>query len=108
MVITNGNCSTISVCTTVAVTGTEDSEGRNAFEVYPNPFNEVFTVRTGTRAGTIRVELFNADGRMVLDETHGGLEVITMQTAHLPQGSYMLRLTTHKASITRSVVAVCQ
>ncbi|MBK9176801.1 MAG: T9SS type A sorting domain-containing protein [Flavobacteriales bacterium] len=104
VVITSGNCSQTSSCTEVIVTGTTDIEGRDAFTVYPNPFNELLTVRTSGAVGNVRVELFNTAGQMVVGGIHSGLEVITVQTADLPSGSYMLRVSSDKASATRVVV----
>ena len=104
VIITSGDCSQTSACTAVTITGIGDSEGRDAFMVYPNPFSDMITVHSGGKAGSIRVEVFNKAGQMVVGETHSGQELITVQTAHLPSGSYSLRLTTRGASVTSRLV----
>jgi hypothetical protein len=104
VIIISGDCSQTSACTAVTVTGTEDLESDGAFVVYPNPFNDRFTVRTDVQAGNVHVELFNTDGRLVLHERHNGSGLITMHTQQLSAGSYMLRVTTDNESSTTSVV----
>lgn len=104
VIITSGNCSQTSSCTAVTTLGTEDLEGRDGFTLFPNPFSDMLTVRTGLQSGTVRAELFSADGRLVLEGTRSGLELITLGTAALPSGTYVLRLTTANARATRSVV----
>jgi ribosomal protein S19 len=104
VIITDGDCSQTSSCTAVTTTGTADIEGRDAFAVYPNPCTDMVTVRTNVETGNVRLELFNAAGQMIVGETRRGMELITVQTAHLPAGSYMLRLTTEHVSTIRNLV----
>ncbi|MEO8591394.1 MAG: T9SS type A sorting domain-containing protein [Flavobacteriales bacterium] len=80
------------------------AENSDALVVWPNPFNDQVTVRIDARTGSVRVELFNAAGQRVLDETRNNMDLVTVRTTHLPAGSYMLRLTTDKTSITSTLV----
>ncbi len=102
--ITSGDCSQTSLCTAVTITGFEDGEGQDAVMVFPNPFNDMVTVRNRGGSGTVRVAIFNMAGQVVVEETRSGVELLTIQTAHLPSGSYTLRLTTGGASTTSHLV----
>ena len=98
VVISSGDCSVTSACTAVVITGTAEVQGREAFRVYPNPFTDRFTVRTDARSGTVRVQLYNADGRLVLEQAQGGAERIAVRTAQFPSGTYVLRVITDKGT----------
>ncbi len=82
----------------------DDQTDGDAFVVFPNPFQDLVTVRTGTWTGSVRVQLFNADGRLVLEETRSSMEPIVVRTGHLSSGTYVLRLRTDDTSNTTILV----
>lgn len=104
VIITSGDCSVTSACTAVVVTSTAELVGDAAFSVHPNPFQDQLIIGTGAQAGPVRVQLFNADGRLVLEEARSNGERIILRTAQLPAGSYALRILGPNASKTLLVV----
>ncbi|MBL0126469.1 MAG: T9SS type A sorting domain-containing protein [Flavobacteriales bacterium] len=104
VIITSGDCAQTSDCTAITILGTSDLTSGNTFVVYPNPFAEVITVRTNGQAGPLRVELFNLSGQRVIDEMKSAVETITVHTADLTPGSYVLRLTSGTTRTTMRVV----
>lgn len=103
VILSSGDCSETSECTSMTMTGVDELQGRDAFAVYPVPFSDKLTVRTNGTLGSVRVEIFNLTGQLVMDQTHGGME-ITLHTADLPSGCYVLRLTAENSRTTMSVV----
>ncbi|MBK7296931.1 MAG: T9SS type A sorting domain-containing protein [Flavobacteriales bacterium] len=104
VILTMGDCSVTSECTSVIVNGVEDRSSLNAFAVYPNPFNEILTVRSNGQSGVVHVELINMAGQMLRNETRTGMELITIATGQLAPGSYVVRLTSANESTTLSVI----
>lgn len=98
-----GDCMQTSSCTAVIVTGVDELAGRDAFSVYPNPFGDRIIVSTNGKLGPVRAELLNLTGQVLLDETRSGME-ISLQTADLPTGSYILRLSSDNARSSFRVV----
>ncbi len=103
VIVTDGDCEEISACTTVTVTGVAE-QSSDIFAVFPNPFAEQLTVRTSSRTGMTRVEMFDVSGQLVLDETRTSVEILTIATNALPPGSYVLRLTNGSARTSLRVV----
>jgi hypothetical protein len=93
VIITSGNCSQTSDCLAVIGTAVSGIAGGMDLVVYPDPFQDVLTIRTTAQAGTLRVELFSTAGQLLIDEIHSAAELITLSTAQLAPGSYVLRLT---------------
>ena len=104
VIVSDGDCSVTSECTVVIVTGVAEQNGVDAFSVYPNPFNEMLTVRTNGLQGQVRIELFSMSGQVLINEVRNGLEVNTVGTAQLAPGSYVLRLTSDNGRATMNVV----
>ncbi len=104
VVITSGSCSQTSECVTVITTGVADNEAQVEIMVYPNPFDEVLTVRAHGLSGTVRVDLFATSGQLLFTGTHSAVDLITLSTAQLVPGSYVLQLTDDNARRTVHVV----
>jgi hypothetical protein len=76
---------------------------------YPNPFNTTTTVRFDLqRASDVRVDIFNALGRLVTTAIHGhrgaGVHEVTVQAADWPSGVYFYRLRTSDFTETKKMV----
>lgn len=69
------------------ITGIAEQNGVDAFSVYPNPFNEMLTVRTNGHQGPVRIELFSMSGQVLINEVRRGMEMNTVGTAQLAPGS---------------------
>ncbi len=104
VIITSGDCSQTSDCTAITILGTSDLTNGNAFVVFPDPFTDHLMVRTNGQAGPLRVELFNLSGQRVIDEMKSAVETITVHTAELTPGSYVLRLSSGTSRTTMRVV----
>jgi hypothetical protein len=93
VVLTDGHgCSTRSACYSVTGVGVQDVIVMGDVGVYPNPAAEIVHIAvSGT--GTYRVQLFSADGRLVLvqNQVSGSLHSISL--SELPQGVYFLAVT---------------
>ncbi len=79
----------------------EDTENREAaqkaalsFSANPNPFSETLEVTLGENTqGPVHLQLLNLSGQVVIDRREmPGLEQVTLPTAHLASGFYMLRI----------------
>jgi hypothetical protein len=63
----------------------------NTIRVYPNPFNEFFTVNGITQA--VNVSVYNALGSIVYSATHNKIDELTIPTKHFAKGVYIITLT---------------
>jgi len=78
-----------------------------AFDIYPNPAQDQFTLRLTNQELTGRATLYNHLGLAVADRTfQPGPNFVDLpfNTATLPDGLYVLRLTNSKTVTTRTVV----
>jgi hypothetical protein len=96
-----GLCASARVIINVqSPTGIEDV---NAFaaSVFPNPFTSVLNIRLTHPAQS--VQLFDINGRIVMEQTAGNNEVI-FNTQELTNGTYFLKVITVQSSIAKRIV----
>ena len=72
--------------------------------IYPNPFNETLTLKTGVDNRIKKIELFDLSGRVVyrlnaINSTHK-----TLLINNLRSGSYFIKITTTKGLITKKII----
>lgn len=82
---------TVTFCATSCNLGVTE-QSKDNITVYPNPFNNQFTIKTG-RAGAYRVQLVNAIGQIMLDQAFNS-DQIRLDATYLPEGIYFYRLVT--------------
>jgi len=80
-------------------------------EVYPNPFNDrTMAAFSLANAGTIRLALFDLNGRLVQDLVYGRFEAgthsVTISAGDLSSGVYLLRLEAGSMAQTRKLMLV--
>ncbi|MGF1566344.1 MAG: choice-of-anchor V domain-containing protein [Flavobacteriales bacterium] len=86
LTVTDANGCTLSGAWELLPIGIAESE-LVQMRLYPNPFNERFTVHA---TQTIeRIQVFGMDGRMLIDAQHVGVQH-TLSVDFLPSGSYVL------------------
>lgn len=72
-----------------SITSNPDLFEQNKFEVYPNPFSERLSIEKENTT-TLIVTLVDRSGRVVISREISGMNRITLNTAHLSAGVYML------------------
>ncbi len=65
-------------------------ESNNAITIYPNPFNESFTIYIKDSPGGFDFDLYNILGIKIL-EGKSDSNVLELKTEHLPTGNYILK-----------------
>ncbi len=90
VIVTNGLCSDTSNCIAVFDVGIDDME-QEAFKVYPNPFNEYFTIELQNPIDTPEFVISNTQGKVIKQGTVNTIKtVVRMETE--PSGIYFLRV----------------
>ena len=95
VVVTDANGCTASVTGIVVVSGTVEPSEAWGFAVSPNPSAGLFELSLQNAPDALRVQVFDATGRLVQSrEFHpaGGQFNATLDLQDLPQGTYLLRL----------------
>lgn len=81
---------------------------KNTISVYPNPFNDEVSVSiTGTKPGTISIQLFDITGRKLIEQQQfvvSGTTIKTITAPHLSQGVYILKINGTGVSATHRVI----
>lgn len=77
--------------------------------VAPNPFGQAFQISLSVKTSSpIKGELYNTTGQLVTskfwDNIHAGAQQLSWQPNNLPQGLYLLRLTTENGQVTKQIV----
>ena len=98
---TNDSCQ-VETCHTLEVSvGIEDPASGSAINIWPQPFDGGLHVTGSELQGNTRCMLLDMTGRLVDDRTALSQGGVSLDYAHLPPGSYVLRL--RNAQMDRSV-----
>jgi len=97
--------STMIISTSLTPTNTADL-AETQLKIYPNPVDDFLYIDGlesifGKQQGTI--ELINATGAICIRK-HTNEAHVSLDLSHIPQGIYLLRLTTSKQTIVRKVI----
>jgi len=86
--------------------GTEETAAPGPFLVFPNPAAEYFCVHGNPNGESITLRLINCMGQTVLsDRSYPAVSMYKTYTVEdLPQGMYLLEITTSKASYTKKMI----
>ena len=82
---------------TIASLGVDDFNLDAYFQLYPNPTNDVVTVKS--KLQIIKIELFSMLGRKVLETNKNMINVST-----LDQGSYIIKITSDSKTLTKKLI----
>jgi hypothetical protein len=84
--------------------GVEEAKQENTILIYPNPAFSILNFDTkGSSEQITTIELFDLHGRMVAETQPAGFKS-TLETAHLPSGIYLARVTTNQQVMVKRVV----
>lgn len=104
--VTDANGCTITASGVVSfITGLGQIGGISEIKLYPNPTTEVVNVFVSNEtASDVKVEIFTAEGRLVVAATESNAKETTVQLNLGAQaaGLYFARITTNEATITRT------
>lgn len=73
--------------------------------VYPNPASTVLNLRFQNKA-MVHIELFNSEGKKVLEDTHNRSSAVRLETSHLLPGLYFLQCKDEMGQIYSRRVAI--
>ncbi len=82
------------------VTSTGDQPAAQSLKVYPNPASDVLNINAGTEIS--KASLYNIAGQMVY-QSNGNSNEMRINTAGLPEGLYMLSITTKEGTSLRKI-----
>lgn len=100
---TSTYCDTVNV----APVGLAEQELANNITIYPNPFNEQLQLRyNGNSTGPVTLRLNDLTGRVILEKTVTLVSgnTLTVETAALHSGVYLLQCTTAAGTFTRKII----
>lgn len=95
VVVTDANGCTASVTNLVVLSGTVEPSEAWGLSVSPNPSSGLFVLTLQSAPDALRAEVFDATGRLLQSidlQPVGGQVNTTLDLQHLPQGTYLLRL----------------
>lgn len=89
----------------IAVSVAERNAQFANLHVYPNPAQDFLYIRDeGNNAGSKQVTLLNATGAVVFSNSYSSVHTIAIPVQSLPQGVYILRVSTGEGNATYRVV----
>lgn len=74
-----------------------------AINVFPNPSNGLLNVALNEAEGAATVQVFNAAGELVKNSQTTGGNVVALDLTRVPNGIYLVKVTTEKGSVVRKV-----
>lgn len=101
-IIDNGFCSVTTDCLTSSVDIVENSFG-SALVVYPNPTLGQLKIDLGDTYDGISVQVFNAIGQAVIDESFGSTDEIELSIEGTP-GMYVLEIKTENGTAAKVTI----
>jgi hypothetical protein len=75
-------------------TATNVAVSESKLNIYPNPFNDYFTIRG--ISNTVRIDITNTLGSVVYSALHNATDEITIPTHHLAKGVYIITISSNK------------
>lgn len=97
-----GLCATAKVIIDVTSATSVDEIALNSTVVYPNPFQNEFTIAANSALSQVRV--FNVLGEEVFVQTNVNTNLVQVSLSELPKGVYQLQLTSGSNSIVKSLI----
>lgn len=79
---------------------------RSELSIFPNPCNEILYVESGNGTAIRELQLLDLSGRRVLSTSGPQVGRISLATAHLPSGTYILEVIGTNAEVKRSTIVL--
>ncbi len=76
------------------------------FKIYPNPMKEIVYVELDKLYQSTRLEVFDADGKLVEQQTYNNKQVLSFNKGHLESGIYILRIVADQVLIGSSKLII--
>ena len=102
VIVEKDGCIDTSSCEEVMVVGEQYLENSNDISVYPNPFNELLTVRVNSEVGDTRLTILDMSGRTI--QMNSAMPLLLSQGENqldlnfLAPGNYILRINNKRIS----------
>jgi hypothetical protein len=91
VMITDGECTVTSECTSVTVSGLADNN-RIMFNAYPNPVQGILNVELDSFQDRVQIQIYALNGSLVLDQTFTMTNRIRLDLSELNSGNYSLNV----------------
>jgi len=89
-----------------AVTGTAELDAADVMTVYPNPASDRISIAKKMDFSQGQFEIHNSAGKRVMETNVGNARLTTVQIADLPQGVYILKMTSEKGVASTKFVKI--
>lgn len=88
------------------VTGTTQLDAADVMTVYPNPASDRISIAKKIDFSQGQIEVFDSAGEKVMESNVGNGRLTTIQIAELPQGVYILKMTSEKGVASTKFVKI--
>ena len=99
--ISNGYCSDTSNCITITLNGITEESIVNEINVYPNPTNDVITIKLGN-LNKATIQVYDTNGKMVYSKKHFNNNIQHIALKH--SGIYFVKITANNKTQSFKVV----
>jgi hypothetical protein len=97
VVVSSGaGCSDTSACESITIIGLEELRRRLELEAFPNPFTDRLEIRLGAFGTLDRIEVYDANGRMIYTENELNQTSLELNTANWAPALYRVDFITEK------------
>ncbi len=80
-----------------------DDQPENSFSIYPNPFNDRFSIQSSGLNNEILLSVFNLSGQKVYEQKFNNQEKITINSSFFDKGLYFIKITGDKTFVIKAV-----
>jgi hypothetical protein len=80
----------------------EEEDQIDIWGVYPNPFNDLLTLKLPSDTKVLKLEVFDASGRVVFVSSN--LNTSQLDLSILPQGVYSVKISTSMFTSTKRII----
>ncbi len=87
-------------CTSLSV----DEFAVNTLQVFPNPTKDKLTISTKVSLGNVKIKLTDLNGRVVLNVERELFETLSVSTANLQDGMYILSITSDNFNFVEKII----
>jgi hypothetical protein len=92
VIVTQGSCTGTSECYLVEYTGLLTNGIQDGVEVYPNPADQVITIKLDRENTNVILKVINTAGQAVLVETMDRLSLTKLDISKFKSGLYLIQI----------------